>query len=280
MATDASARTHARLLALTCIVLVIVILTGGNLQLLMGMVSLLTSIYVVLRLEASKTVSVAAPTLSPPIALTPPLTPPIALTPLQTPTKSNFVGGRVNDIISDLAAHGPPPQMHPMRHSLQNPMHPTQHPMQHPMQSPMQHPTQNPMRPMQSPMQSPMQNQMPQQMQNQMPQQMSYPGAIDAPKISWMAAQSGITDRVSGVPTQDANFYNYGRSAAPRAGTDDDANDEDIDGDEAITYQARSRNDAVRVTTGTMRRRRDLDKYLREEVDEAEERIWWGRHEQ
>jgi len=33
------------------------------------------------------------------------------------------------------------------------------------------------------------------------------------------------------------------------------------------------------VTAGTMRRQRDMDKYLREEVAEAEERYWWGRHE-
>ena len=59
-----------------------------------------------------------------------------------------------------------------------------------------------------------------------------------------------------------------------------EANDEDIDGDEAGTYQARSRNDSVRATAGTMRRSRDMDKYLREEVAEAEPRYWWGRHEQ
>jgi len=58
-----------------------------------------------------------------------------------------------------------------------------------------------------------------------------------------------------------------------------EANDEDIDGDEANTYQVRARNDMVRATAGTMRRLRDMDKYLREEVAEAEDRYWWGRHE-
>ena len=35
----------------------------------------------------------------------------------------------------------------------------------------------------------------------------------------------------------------------------------------------------LRVTAGTMRRRRALDPYLREELEEAEDRVWWGRHE-
>ena len=34
-----------------------------------------------------------------------------------------------------------------------------------------------------------------------------------------------------------------------------------------------------RVTAGTMNRRRDLDKYLREEVEMAENERWWGRNE-
>lgn len=60
---------------------------------------------------------------------------------------------------------------------------------------------------------------------------------------------------------------------------DDEANDEAIDGDERLVYQAQSRNDLVRVTEGTMNRRRDLDKYFREEVEEEENRIWYSRHE-
>lgn len=78
------------------------------------------------------------------------------------------------------------------------------------------------------------------------------------------------------------NLYNVGRSHAPVAAgacQDDEANDDEIDGDERITYQARSRNDPVRVTIGTLNRRSALDKYLREELDEEENRRWWGRHE-
>ncbi len=52
-----------------------------------------------------------------------------------------------------------------------------------------------------------------------------------------------------------------------------------MDGDELMTYQARSRNDATRVTAGTMRRVKEMDKYFREEVEEREDIPWWGRHE-
>lgn len=58
-----------------------------------------------------------------------------------------------------------------------------------------------------------------------------------------------------------------------------DDNDDELDGDERMNYQSRSRNDPIRVTTGTMNRRQDMDKYLREEVEEEEDRVWWGRHE-
>ena len=58
-----------------------------------------------------------------------------------------------------------------------------------------------------------------------------------------------------------------------------DNNNDELDGDERMNYQSRSRNDPIRVTAGTMNRRQDMDKYLREEVEEEEGRVWWGRHE-
>jgi hypothetical protein len=120
----------------------------------------------------------------------------------------------------------------------------------------------------------------------------AYPGAIvggfgETPSGNAydVMSASGTADR-SAAWAPDSNVFNYGRTAAPGAAPmpgaamqDDEANNEDIDADEANTYQVRSRNDEVRVIAGTMRRRRDMDKYLREEVAEAEERIWWGRHE-
>lgn len=80
----------------------------------------------------------------------------------------------------------------------------------------------------------------------------------------------------------DGNPFDLNRVGAPRAASacfDDEANDDELDGDERINYQARSRNDPMRVTAGTMNRRCDLDKYLREEVEEEDDREWWGRHE-
>ena len=66
---------------------------------------------------------------------------------------------------------------------------------------------------------------------------------------------------------------------AAAAWVDDEANDMELDADEACGNNALSRNDATRVTAGTMNRRRDLDKYLREEVEMAENKRWWGRNE-
>lgn len=112
-----------------------------------------------------------------------------------------------------------------------------------------------------------------------------YPGAIELDVGNqWPSTAAGSRDRLrlenAGAPS--GNFYNYGRSAAPETPgpcADGEANAEDIDADEANTYQVRSRNDPVRATAGTMRRQRDMDRYLREETLEAEERLWWGRHE-
>jgi hypothetical protein len=78
------------------------------------------------------------------------------------------------------------------------------------------------------------------------------------------------------------NPFNMNRVSAPHAASacfDDEANDDELDGDERINYQALSRNDPSRTTAGTMGRRAGLDAYLREEVVEEENRVWWGRHE-
>lgn len=93
---------------------------------------------------------------------------------------------------------------------------------------------------------------------------------------------AGTYDRPAAAQDIAGGFYNYGRTGAdavPEPCYDNEANADELDADELNTYQARSRNDAVRVTAGTMNRQRDLDKYLREEVAEAEDRYWWGRQE-
>jgi hypothetical protein len=81
----------------------------------------------------------------------------------------------------------------------------------------------------------------------------------------------------------DGNPYDLSRTSYPMAAeacVDDEANDAEIDGDESAVYKSLYRNDAIRVAAGTMNRRRDLQKYLAEECDEAENRVWWGRHEE
>lgn len=111
-----------------------------------------------------------------------------------------------------------------------------------------------------------------------------YPGAIDMDEYDTEGA-FGHRDQTEGdmdsVPM--GNPYNTGRISYPPAAdscVDDEANDGEIDADELNTYQARARNDATRVTAGTMNRRKDLEKYLEEELEEAYEREWWGRSEE
>lgn len=104
------------------------------------------------------------------------------------------------------------------------------------------------------------------------------PGADDA-------GARGHVDRLAGDNARrrpEGNPFDLGRTATPMAAgpeVDDEANADEVDFDEANTYQARSRNDETRVIAGTMRRRAEMDKYFREEVEEREDLPWWGRHE-
>jgi hypothetical protein len=111
----------------------------------------------------------------------------------------------------------------------------------------------------------------------------AYPGAIEVDDHG-AAARYGHEDRARGANRRApaGNAFNAGRVAAPTGDApclDDEANDAEIDGDERINYQSLSRNDATRVTAGTMNRRRELDPYFREELDQEEDSRWWGRHE-
>lgn len=56
-------------------------------------------------------------------------------------------------------------------------------------------------------------------------------------------------------------------------------NDNEIDGDQRMARQSIQRNDPLRSTIGSMRKQCDLDKYLREELNEEEDAVWWGRDE-
>lgn len=55
--------------------------------------------------------------------------------------------------------------------------------------------------------------------------------------------------------------------------------DDPIGGDERMTRNSLARNDPVRPTIGLMRRRREMEQYFAEELDEAENSVWWGNHE-
>jgi hypothetical protein len=110
---------------------------------------------------------------------------------------------------------------------------------------------------------------------------MRYPGAIEIDEYD-TEADAGHVDRSRYDAPPEGNPYDPMRvrsdlAAAPCV--DDEANDNEIDGDERMAYQGAARNDATRVTAGTINRRHDMDKYFREELAEAEEREWYGRHE-
>jgi len=108
-----------------------------------------------------------------------------------------------------------------------------------------------------------------------------YPGAVDADEFD---SETDHRDRTEGDArlAPDGNPFNLSRIANEVAAApcdDDEANDEELDGDERMANQGTARNDATRVTAGTMNRRRTLDKYFRENLDEDENSRWWGRHE-
>jgi hypothetical protein len=110
-----------------------------------------------------------------------------------------------------------------------------------------------------------------------------YPGAIDADEYdeheAWGHRDRTLDDSDS-APV--GNPYDLSRTySEPAAGpcVDDEANQAEITGDEGMVYHGLHRNDATRVAAGTMNRRRDLQKYLDDEVSVAQDREWWGRHE-
>lgn len=110
-----------------------------------------------------------------------------------------------------------------------------------------------------------------------------YPGAIDVDEYD-SDAEFGHRDRTAGdndhAPV--GNPFVRSRVTAPASAdacVDDEANDDEIEGDERIAYQGLARNDPERVIAGTMNRRREFDPYVREELEETEDLRWWGRHE-
>ena len=50
-----------------------------------------------------------------------------------------------------------------------------------------------------------------------------------------------------------------------------------FDGDRVVVEHAKWRNDPYRVAAGRANRQEQFDKYFREELDEEEDRPWWGR---
>lgn len=119
------------------------------------------------------------------------------------------------------------------------------------------------------------------------PHGVKYPGAIEADSRdvdtpgAWF---QGHRDRnISQNKIIEGNPFDLSRIASPQAAgscADDEAH-EIADLDEANVNQVRSRNDATRVEAGIFNRRRWLDPYLREELDqeELEWGPWWGKHE-
>lgn len=110
----------------------------------------------------------------------------------------------------------------------------------------------------------------------------TYPGAI-APDAE-TDSEGADVGLFGAAPAGDDSGDDSGAAAAAADDASDDAaaaeKQTPADGDRLMRRSALSRNDPTRVTAGTMRRRRDLDEYLREEVEAEEGRDWWGRDEE
>lgn len=112
---------------------------------------------------------------------------------------------------------------------------------------------------------------------------LKYPGAIEFDELETSPAL-GWTDRtdVSNDTMPRGNPFQTSRVAAPEAAppcVDDDALAGLMDLDELNTYQVRSRNVPERVWAGALRRKAHVGRYVSEELDEAEDAMWWGRDE-
>jgi hypothetical protein len=58
-----------------------------------------------------------------------------------------------------------------------------------------------------------------------------------------------------------------------------ESNDNSIDYDEKNTYQLLKRNDPIRPIVGEINRKSFVDPYIREELENAEKKEWWGNGE-
>ena len=123
----------------------------------------------------------------------------------------------------------------------------------------------------------------------------NYPGSIDNEISSLGFAKNKAQDmpaymgfgfkdlaKNENSTSPEGNPFNLMNTSAPVAAPikiDDEANADTIDFDEMNTYHAKWRNDGTRATAGIMNRMRDLDPFLREELDETENEVWWGQNE-
>ena len=88
----------------------------------------------------------------------------------------------------------------------------------------------------------------------------------------------GQIDRIEGEYNgSDISRFKYNLSSEDNIL--DESNNDILDGDERISANSLSRNDNVAVIAGSMKRTSDLDKYMREEVEQEEDSRWWGNNE-
>jgi hypothetical protein len=71
------------------------------------------------------------------------------------------------------------------------------------------------------------------------------------------------------------HLYQNSTSSDAKIETDDEI--AIYDGDEQNTYQVRARNVPERVWGGALKRQSVVNRYVKEELDEEEDRVWWGK---
>ncbi|HVE12445.1 MAG TPA: hypothetical protein VNI01_03540, partial [Elusimicrobiota bacterium] len=117
------------------------------------------------------------------------------------------------------------------------------------------------------------------------PWRVGYPGAVAPDALDGLDSEAGLGHRdrtEADADPPEGNPSNLGRVAAPWAAppcVDDEANSAEMDVDEGAARSALTRNDPTRPAAGTIRRKKFLDPFLREEVEEFEDLPWYGRHE-
>ena len=84
---------------------------------------------------------------------------------------------------------------------------------------------------------------------------------------------------IDNFDSKKSKFDNYLGNILSDNITNDDGCKVDTDGDEKIVLLNKTRNEPTRMLAGVNNAVKNLNKYVKEEIDEAENMEWWGNNE-